>query len=150
MHLNEDDVTRIISDIWNSFLGGGVHRLKPPVDRITFDLIGWVQISGAQEGAVALHCTEAFMKTVMATMFGDKHELSDHVDLEDSLGELTNMTAGNLKALLPGPSYISLPVIVTGTDFRLRLVHSEVVTELYFEWKEQMFVVTVLARKRAG
>jgi chemotaxis protein CheX len=33
-------------------------------------------------------------------------------ETRDALGELTNMMGGNLKALLPGPSRLSLPTVV--------------------------------------
>ena len=36
------------------------------------------------------------------------------VDQQDVASELVNMIGGNLKSLLPGPSFLSLPTIVSG------------------------------------
>ena len=44
----------------------------------------------------------------------------DEEDIEDGLGELANVVGGNVKAVLPGPSALGLPVVgaapVAGSD----------------------------------
>ena len=44
------------------------------------------------------------------------------VDVADAWGELVNMIAGNLKALVPPPSQVSLPSVVEG-DLLQRFTH---------------------------
>ena len=42
-------------------------------------------------------------------MFGVDPESISVEQVEDALGELANMTGGNFKSLVPGPSVLSLP-----------------------------------------
>ena len=42
-------------------------------------------------------------------MFGEGPEATSADMVEDALGELTNMTSGGFKSLLPEPCYLSLP-----------------------------------------
>ena len=67
-------------------------------------------------------------------------------DLHDALGELTNMTGGNLKALLPEPCTLGLPVVVEGVDYRFRLPGSAPVRRSAFRVGDEPIVVTVLER----
>jgi len=79
-------------------------------------LAGCVHISGEWEGAVTLDCPSELAKKVASIMFSlTEDELSSDL-IQDALGELTNMTRGNLKSLLPEPCYLSLPA-VTMTEY---------------------------------
>ncbi|HEX3762209.1 MAG TPA: chemotaxis protein CheX [Kofleriaceae bacterium] len=71
---------------------------------------GCVQFAGAWTGGVLLRCDAALARTCAAILLADDH--CDDAAVCDALGELTNMVAGNLKAVLPAPSRLSLPVVV--------------------------------------
>ena len=43
-------------------------------------------------------------------------------EVSDALGELTNMVAGNVKALLPESCAISLPTVALGTNYKINVV----------------------------
>ena len=49
-------------------------------------------------------------------------------DIRDTLAELTHIAGGNIKALLPPPCYLSLPVVVDGQEYVLRMPGSKVLT----------------------
>ena len=53
-------------------------------------------------------------------------ELGDE-DLRDALGELTNMVGGNIKTLLPGSEFISLPTVIEGSDYGVARLDSDIV-----------------------
>lgn len=72
-------------------------------------LTGRVRISGAWEGTVAIECSPKFAAWAAARMFDATQTSTEEV--HDALGELTNMVGGNLKALLPGPSRLSVPEV---------------------------------------
>jgi hypothetical protein len=61
-------------------------------------------------------------------------------------GELTNITGGNLKALLPEPCYLSLPAVADGSDYGLWILDSRLRTQLTFNCHDHPFQVTVLER----
>ena len=48
-------------------------------------------------------------------------------DQQDAAAELVNMIGGNVKGLLPGPSFLSLPTIVTGREFGQQIHDAEII-----------------------
>jgi len=72
-----------------------------------------VRIDGAWHGAVVFRCPMALAAGLTAAMFRGDGEPSED-DVRDALGELANMMAGNVKALLPEPCGISLPSVAFG------------------------------------
>ena len=70
---------------------------------------GSVRFDGAWSGHVTVRCDADFARACAATLLDDA--ACDDAAVCDALGELTNMVAGNLKALLPAPSHLSLPCV---------------------------------------
>ena len=58
-------------------------------------------------------------------------EVSDD-EMMDTLGELTNMAAGNINTLLPSGCTISLPSVAEGIDYKLTIPGGKVTCELGF------------------
>ncbi len=80
-------------------------------------LSGIVYLSGRATGRVALTFPHATAQRVVAGMLGiDREELTDAL-LRDGVAEMTNIVAGNAKALLVDTPYafqISLPRVTQG------------------------------------
>ena len=51
-------------------------------------------------------------------------------DARDAVAELCNIIGGSIKALLPGPSHLSLPTVAEGTHYSLRIPRTHVVARL--------------------
>jgi CheY-specific phosphatase CheX len=102
-----------------------------------------VQIDGAWHGAVVLQCPLTLARTLTAAMF--QADTAPELDeVHDALGELTNMLGGNVKALLPGPSRISLPAVAVGSDYHMSVVGTNAVTSLSFTCDGHPLRVTLL------
>lgn len=141
-------VIDIVDSIWGNTLmlpvgSGDPARVKAAHQR-TF--AGVVQITGAWDGAVAIQCTDTLARRASVVMLGLTEPQVTLADIQDTLGELANMAGGNLKAMLPEPCSLGLPVVVEGQDFRLRLPGSQEVTQCTFESENEPFTVTVLRR----
>ena len=148
MHL-ENEIHQITESIWSSVLGLEVRRGAPagiPVKQ-EHTLAGCVQITGAWEGAVALHCAIGLARQVTALMFGMDPGNASIEEVQDALGELVNMTGGNIKALLAEPCYLSLPTVVEGNNYTLRIPGSVPVNQVAFECQGQPFLVTLLEKE---
>jgi chemotaxis protein CheX len=102
-----------------------------------------VQIDGAWHGAVVLQCPLTLARTLTAEMFQAGAE-PDLADVYDALGEIANMLGGNVKALLPGPSRLSLPAVAVGSDYQLSVVGTSAVTSLAFTCDGHTLHVTLL------
>src|SRR5712691_9554787 len=114
MQVVDSDICQVVEGIWSSVLGLEVRRGDEPAKRNGKHgfLTACVQITGLWEGAVTLDCSAALARRTAAIMFGVSPEDASLDEIHDALGELTNMTGGNIKTLLPGPCQLSLPAVV--------------------------------------
>ena len=139
------DIIEITHSIWETMFAlpleagsGGTLGSDPAIT-------GAVHIDGAWEGAVMLQCPRALADRLTTVLFqGDGTPTSD--DVRDAMGELTNMLAGNVKALLAEPSHISLPAVALGADYELSVVGTHPVATVSFTCEGSPFTVTVLER----
>jgi chemotaxis protein CheX len=147
MEIGPHDLHDIVRTIWDALLGWEV---QPIVSAQLPNMhgssrTGFVQIAGAWEGAVACTSSDALLRRAAAVIF---QKPPDAVTLEmvhDALGELVNMIGGNIKALLPGPSYLCLPAVVEGSDFSVCVPAARPVVEAEFLSQGQPLVVKLLA-----
>jgi chemotaxis protein CheX len=116
-----DDLTRIARDIFDTMLGVALQTAeeewKPARDRLT----GAVYLAGAWRGAVLLECDhrQAFDFTSRLMSVPIPEAVND--DVRDTMGELANMLGGNLKSVLPRGVVLSMPSVVEGSDYSLRI-----------------------------
>src|SRR5664279_6493848 len=90
---------------------------KPARDRLT----GAVYLAGAWRGAVLFECdrSQAYLFTNRLMAVPVPEEVND--DVRDTMGELANMLGGNLKSVLPRGVVLSMPSVVEGGDYSLRV-----------------------------
>ena len=81
-----------------------------------------------------------------AAMFGISGDEVSGADVEDALGELTNMMAGNIKALMPGQNHLGLPVVALGGPHRVVVPTSAPLHRVAFQCDAHVFTVTVVER----
>jgi len=102
-----------------------------------------VYYAGAWKGALLLECSSAQAMDWAARFLSLAPPISLD-DVRDSLGELTNVIAGNLKPLLPPGVGISLPCVVQGSDYSLRVCGNNLSESLYFEDRFGPFRITLV------
>ncbi len=104
----EDHIDRITRDVLTVF-GLSVDRVdrEPECDGIT----SWVRISGAWEGMVAVRFSPGLAAVATEALIGFGPGQATQDDVDDVLRELADMIGGNVKALLPEPSKLSLPTV---------------------------------------
>jgi len=111
-------------------------------DRLT----SFVQLAGEWNGAVLLECTRLqacnFAGRILAM---DPPECVDD-DVRDVVGELSNMIGGNMKCGMAPGVRLSMPTVLDGSDYDMRVVGSQVSERLAFECAEGHFWVTVLSK----
>ena len=115
----------------------------PSGDRLT----AAVHMTGDWSGAVLLECDRR-----QACRFAGRFlsmEPSDAVDdvVRDVLGELANMIGGNMKCVLTRGIRLSMPSVVDGGDYSLRICKAEIRQRLAFQCAEGLFWVTILATR---
>ncbi len=146
MQFLEEEIRQVAASVWDSVLGVGLVSLSgfpPTAERV---VSGCVQFTGAWEGAVTIECSTELARRAAAIMFGLKAGQVSAADTQDAIGELANMTGGNVKTLLPEPCRLSLPTVVEGTDFTTRMPGGELVTTVAFDCEGSLLVVRLLKR----
>ena len=148
----EPELTEITERVWTSLVELPLVPRRPgqsapaPGSR-TFT--GCVQITGAWEGAVTVHCSEKLARVLTAAMFMVDPGDTTHEEVADALGELANMVGGNVKALLPEPCRISLPAVADGMDYRLSVPGARPVTAVTWTCQGEPLMVRLLERRTA-
>jgi chemotaxis protein CheX len=147
----ESDITQIAYSIWETLFSAPLDRA--PAGSLLRDdtplMTGCIQIDGAWNGAVMLQCPQALAERLSAELFQPDGAITPD-EVHDTIGELTNMLAGNVKALLPEPSRISLPAVAQGADYDLRVMGTRVEAAVAFTCLEQLLVVTLLRSTADG
>jgi chemotaxis protein CheX len=147
MDIGETEIREVVRSIWESVLGWDAEPTAPlEINRGSHAFrTGFIQIAGAWEGAIVCIASEEMLRSAAALIFETP---SDDVTIEmvhDALGELTNMVGGNLKALLPGPSFLCLPAVIEGADYAVCVPSAQSIAESGFVCNEQPFSVKLLA-----
>ncbi|MDP1571268.1 MAG: chemotaxis protein CheX [Vicinamibacterales bacterium] len=141
------DIATLTEEIWLSTAGMAAHPLEVWDDGALTGptLDGVINITGDWQGAVLLQVPRPLAGQVAAHMFHLGEEAPSRQDVHDALGEITNMTGGNIKALMAGACHLSLPVVVDGTDYSIGIPGTRVVERVVFQCAGQLGVVSVLA-----
>lgn len=145
----ENAICEVTQMIFSAMLGLDVYPADPGggADAVgQRSVAGSVQISGAWEGAVTVHCAAALASEMAAILFDIPAERASRSEACDAVAELANMAGGNLKALMPEPSRASLPAVVEGTDLATSLPGSRLVGSVRFECRGHPIEVSLFER----
>jgi chemotaxis protein CheX len=147
MLIADDDISMIVEGIFADLLGFEVRRREPAEGSWEGPmLVGSVDITGAWEGTVTVDCPAELAEQTARAMFGE--ELTGAGDVLDAVGEVANIAGGNIKALVPAPSQLSLPAVASSTHPTVAPA-SALVTEVVFDCQGLPLFVTVLRREQA-
>ena len=116
---------------------------KPAGDSLT----SFVHLTGEWNGAVLLDCNprQACIFAGLILSMDPPGMVDD--DVRDVLGELANMIGGNMKCCMPAGVRLSMPTVMEGRDYDLRICGSQILERVAFQCSEGHFWVTVLATK---
>jgi len=140
------DIDELVATVWDTTLG---LPIQPNSDAAA---VAWtppcveaqVHITGTWRGVVVLHASESLAKRVARRLFGGDAP-PEAADVQDAVGELANITGGNIKGLLSAEdAHLSLPAVVYGRDYRVHIPGSEPLGRFEFLSDGDPFVVTLL------
>jgi chemotaxis protein CheX len=143
------DLGQIGADIWAAMLG---IELTPDhaADGYAQDervVTGCVQITGDFEGAVTVQTSHRFAVRAAGLMFGMEEQEVGEEEVRDTVGELANMSGGNVKSLMPGSCQLSLPSVTTGRDYLVTIPGSRVTDRRTLDGDGELIVLTLLQRQ---
>ncbi len=144
--LNVETVAEIVQSIFSTMMDLPVSVISSPRVPSSDKLTSSVYLEGTWNGAVTVECTRKqacqFAGKILAI---DPPDEVDN-DVRDVIGELANMIGGNMKSAMGTDVRLSLPSVIDGSDYEVRVCGSQVREDIAFRYDGGDFWVSVLAK----
>jgi len=145
MSPDESQIRSIIRSVWSTQLGLEVRDVDGQVTPSSSPIMtAAIHISGDFHGGIRLECSRALVRRAASIMFDLSVEQLGEDDDRDVIGELANIVAGNIKALIPGSNSISLPTIVEGSDYVVSGLDVRSSTDFNFNLDGESMTLTLI------
>jgi chemotaxis protein CheX len=112
------DLAALMEQVWSSFVGEDLTlvELVEASDVSEFSardrMLSSVSITGPWCGHLTISVSSEGAGEIAASMFQTPADEMDPSEIADAFGEIANIAGGNVKAMLPEPSTLSLPQVV--------------------------------------
>jgi chemotaxis protein CheX len=147
MILTDDDFFELASTVWSSTLGLELERADVVDGKIgDTTLTACVQVTGDWEGAITVRCSTSLAAKLASVMFDLAPEELGEEEVRDAMGEIVNMTGGNVKGMAPGTNTLALPTVTEGGESALSIAKTERLNEVVGYSDGEPIVFTVLGR----
>ncbi len=146
----ENLVEQVTDAVFSTMLNLGLTRSDQPPPADHDILIATVHIAGQWTGSVVLALSPQAARLSAAAMLHLPLDEITTIDQHDVASELVNMVGGNLKSLLPGPSFLSLPTVIAGQDFGVQVRDAELVDDVTLACEAGLLRVRVYAKQQSS
>lgn len=150
MPLMEAELGELTARVWETVLGfkpspaagdGGLEARREV-------LIGTVTFTGAWEGVLSLFCPVLLAREAAAVIFEIDSLSTTIPQAAETIGELTNISGGNLKPVLPPPVDLGLPIVTIGDHMTQILPGEELVKRIYLDCRGHRMEVRLTKRRK--
>ena len=147
LKIQHNELVQIVESVFEAMMGLQACECSahwfPAEDRLT----AAVHLAGDWNGAVLIECDrEQACRYAGRFLSLEPPGAVDDV-VRDVLGELANMIGGNLKCVLTRGIRLSMPSVVDGSGYGLRICGAEMRERFAFQCAEGRFWVTALATR---
>jgi chemotaxis protein CheX len=140
-------LTQIVQSVFITMMNIEVHLCDAPWSPTGDRMTSLVYLTGDWNGAIILECNPKMACHFAGRILDmDPPERVDD-DVRDVLGELSNMIGGNMKSGMSIGIRLSMPSVMNGRDYDLRICGSEVQERLAFQCDDGNFWVTILTTR---
>lgn len=143
--VSANELTQIVESVFAAMLSMEVVECREPWypggDRLT----AAVHLAGEWDGVVLLECDRGQACRFAARFLSTETPVAVDDVVRDVLGEMANMIGGNLKCILRRGIRLSMPSVVDGTHYSVRVCGSRVCEQLAYRCDDAPFWVTVLS-----
>lgn len=108
-------------EVFGLMLGEHLEAAAEPAPENTLDVTSMVGLAGSLCGLLTLRCSSN-SAALMATKMLGADGAGGKSQMEDAVGEVCNMVAGNFKNKISGIGYgckLSVPTVITGSNYSL-------------------------------
>ena len=143
MQFLEKEIQQYTQLVCSTLLDYEVNPLPGSYDVSSTDTFsGSVQVTGKWQGIILLSLPSALVNTLTEALFSLEQGKVSNEDRKDAVGELINMIGGNIKALLPQPSAISVPLLAL-EGHQQYFPSTKMVTHCQFECNGKPFALSL-------
>jgi len=131
-------------EVFDMMLGCKLTSFTGEID-VTLDTTAMVGLAGQLCGILSVRCNKKSAAMMASKMLGVDVDEVGH-EMSDALGEVCNMVAGNFKNKVPGLSdgcMLSVPTVITGSDYCLHSLADSPAFEVKFMFEEVPIMVTL-------
>jgi CheY-specific phosphatase CheX len=142
--IHSDELMQIVLSVFETMMGLEAEESNDPWAPTEQWWTAAVNLSGEWHGAVLVECDqEQACRFAGKFLSIDPAEAGEEI-VRDVLGELANMIGGNLKSALMSGIRLSLPSIVSGSDYSVRVCGATIRKRMAFQCGVGPFWITVL------
>ncbi|MGA9671103.1 MAG: chemotaxis protein CheX [Terracidiphilus sp.] len=142
--VSQDTVVEIVESIFSTMLEIDVSPSNSPHSTGGERMTSTVYLEGDWNGAVSLECNRSQACQFAGRFLATDPPAAVDDDVKDALGELVNMIGGNIKSILAQETRLSMPSVIDGHDYELRICGSQSRDVSAFQFFGGTFWVTVL------
>ncbi len=144
MQFLEKEITEYAKMIWSSVLGIEIKPSNKPIElKDTQQPKVQIKINGKWNGTIILNFAPHLLKIAASKMFSVDAEETTNEEKNETLAELANMIGGNIKGLVPEPSSLSLPEVISSKIDQGSLP-PKTLTQVCFESSGSEFGISIL------
>jgi chemotaxis protein CheX len=140
----QTDISSIVVDVFRTMLNMEIEAQPDGELDATSSVSAAVHFAGEWKGAVLIQMSPALACTLCARLLRVEPPPIYDDNVRDAMGELANMVAGNLKSVLPPGVAISMPIVVEGSDYALRVCGGNLTTIVRFSSAHGDFLCTLV------
>ena len=143
--VSENDLAEMVEQVWVSYLDPeGVSPLVPTYDENQpSEVHSSVSITGSWTGVIVYASSTTAARRAAAAFLAMGEDEVGTEDLSDVLGELANIVGGNVKAMLPPGTLLSLPQVVLAPESASKYPSAERITGLYGMWNQEPVSISI-------
>jgi len=146
--VSDDDLFALAETVWISVLGLELGRGDEVDGKIGETTItSCVQITGDWEGAVTVECSPSLATKLAGAMFQMGADDLSEDEIRDAMGEIANMTGGNVKGMAPGVNTLALPTVTEGEEGAMSITRTRRLNRIVGVSEGEPVVLTVLGRE---
>jgi chemotaxis protein CheX len=125
------------------------YPLQEPVNRFKCSITGMVGFAGIYSGVISMHCPVNLAMKITSNMLGmECDEVNE--DLNDAIGEISNMLGGSVKQVLSKGGLdvkLSIPTVIAGEDYTVNSLSDSDCVVIPFIIDNDKFLVGLVLKK---
>lgn len=125
------------------------YPMQEPVNRFKCSITGMVGFAGTYSGVISMHCPVSLAMKITSNMLGmECDEVNE--DLNDAIGEISNMLGGSVKQVLSKGGLdvkLSIPTVIAGEDYTVNSLSDSDCVVIPFNIEGDRFLVGLVLKK---